>query len=48
MGKLGNDIGSGPAMTVSYVRYTDLNNNFNHTFSLYQKAIELNNVGHSM
>ena len=35
---MGNDIGSGPAMSVAvvYVGYTDLDNNFSNYFSLFQ------------
>ena len=33
---MGNDIGSGPARSVVYIRQTDLDNNFCNTFSLFQ------------
>ena len=46
---MGNDIGSGQAKSVGYVRQTDLDNNFTNKIFYWtsdQKAIKLNNVGH--
>jgi hypothetical protein len=47
---MGNDIGSGLAISVVYVCETDLGNNFSSIpflyFNLNQKATELNNACH--